>query len=244
MTTMTRKFIASVRTVLGTQMLGSDDPAQEHTNPDHRLTDTREWLTNGGQPVITSRATETPDADHCTLLPRIGTEVLGLPLLSLVEAGETGESSSPLGTVPQTQHYQSLRELRRTDEFRRLRRYLGRHQQSVSFKPRSATILEGETGSGDRLEVAVANVTVRGGAHDEAFFILGRVVGESDLVAAGIEYVETETRSPDELDGVPSTDDSHSVTVCVSMKAVDALGEIEEQRITLDPQQPTQQPAD
>lgn len=241
MTKTTRTFIAGVQTVLSTQMPNSDDSHPKRVADDHSSTNTRDSIADSGKPFIDARAAETPDSDHCVLLPRIGSEIIGVSLLSMLNTGES-DGSSPRA-VPQQQHYESLRALRRTDEFQRVRRYLGRRQQSVSLKPRSATILQGETGAGDSLEIAVAGVDIRGGSYDEAFVILGRT-GDGELIAAGIEYVETATRQLPE-NGESETGSARQDTiVCVSMKAVDALGELEEEQIAIDAKQPAQQPAD
>lgn len=208
---------------------------------DDQTTTTRDGLTEPGAASIEARTAEAPDTDHCTLLPRIGTEVLGVSLRSLLDAG--GSDGSSLRTVSQQDHYESLRAFRETDEFSRVRDYLGRRQQSVSFKPRSAALLQGETATGDRVDIAVASVDIRSGAHDEGFVILGRTVGDDEVVAAGIEYVETASRQVTGEDS-DTTSRRPQTDVCVSMTAVDALGGLEEQQIAIDARQAAQQPAD
>ena len=187
---------------------------------------------------LDARTARTPATDHPTLRPRTGSEVIGVSLRSLLDADE----DATLRTVSDHDHYDSLRAMRRTDAFGRLRRYLGRRAQSVSLTCRSAAVVHGETASGDRVEVAVAAVDVRASPYDDGFALLARRVDDDELVAAGIEYVETERRSLP-ADG-PATPPRRQTEVPVSVTAVDVLDSLEEERITLDAEGSAGQPAD
>jgi hypothetical protein len=132
--------------------------------------------------------------------------------------------------VSEREQFSLLRELRDTDEFGRLRRYLGRRRHSVSFGPRSTTVVRGRTKDGDQVDIAYAPVDIRDGAYDEAILVLGRTVDDQKLVVARVEYIEKErTITESSSASTARWDENH-----VGSKVVSTIGEAAAEAFTLE----------
>lgn len=224
-------------------MSGSDGTGRAHAEDVQNSMDSAGGCTEAWESLSELRNDGEEDSPaRRTILQRIAGGVLGIPTLAVfdgesdeVPEAQNSDGSSKLTPVSRHERFTVLRELRATDEFQKIRQYIGARNHGVSFKPRSATVVRGENADGDELEVGFAEVTIRGGEYDEAHITLGRTVESQDVVVAGLEFVKTAVRGPEDFGDAAPQSTGRRTEVRVEVKAVDALDGMSEEVIDIDP---------